>query len=120
MSPSASTPHFGEFLAAAAAAHNEPPQVGADTALGAPGEGFVYLTASSAMPGFVQLARCSEDPRGLSWSLKTFSGVTHFRTICAVRTCDAEALEARFREVVGREQIPHHDDLFNVPARFAR
>jgi hypothetical protein len=120
MTSSASSLHLGEFLAAAPVADQEDCRANATPAFETPGEGFVYLTVSSAMPGFVQLASSAEDPRGRSWSLRSYSGVTHFRTVCAVRTSDSEALEARFREALGTVQIPHHPDLFNIPLRFAR
>ena len=120
MTSSASTLHFGEFLAAAPVAHARDFGHDATPAVDNPGEGFVYLTVSSAMPGFVQLARSDEDPTGRSWTLQSHSGVTRFRTVCAVRTSDSDALEARFRDALGTVQIPHHPDLFKIPLRFAR
>lgn len=82
--------------------------------------GYVYLSVSRTMPGFVQIASSPEDPTGLSWSLQTFSGVTKFKNVCVVRTSDCRELEDRFRKAVSFEQIPHHSDLFKLPLRFAR
>ena len=85
-----------------------------------PDPGYVYLSVSRTMPGFVQIASDTEDPRGLTWSLQTFSGTTRFRNVYAARTSDCRSLEARFREAVPFDQIPHHADLFRIPLRFAR
>lgn len=82
--------------------------------------GYVYLSASRTMPGFVQIATSQEDPHGLTWSLQTVSGVTYFRNVFAVRTSSCSALAERFRQAVLFEQIPHHEDLFKIPLRFAR
>lgn len=82
--------------------------------------GYVYLSASRAMPGFVQVATSQDDPYGLTWSLQTVSGVTHFRNVHAVRTTSCRALAERFRQAVLFDQIPHHTDLFKIPLRFAR
>lgn len=82
--------------------------------------GYVYLSASRTMPGFVQVATSQEDPEGLTWSLQTVSGATHFRNVFAVRTSSCSALAERFRQAVIFDQIPHHADLFKIPLRFAR
>jgi hypothetical protein len=72
------------------------------------------------MPGFVQLATSTDDPRGRRWSLETMSGVTRFRCVCAVPTGNPAALAERFREVLLADKIPHHDEFFHMPARFAQ
>jgi hypothetical protein len=82
--------------------------------------GYVYLSASRTMPGFVQVGTSEEDPEGLTWSLQAVSGVTHFRNVHAVRTTNCHALAERFRQAVIFDQIPHHADLFKIPLRFAR
>jgi hypothetical protein len=85
-----------------------------------PDPGYVYLSASGAMPGFVQIDSCEEDPEGLTWSLQTPSGVTRFRSAHAVRSADCRQLAERFRQAAAFHQIPHQTDFFKVPLRFAR
>jgi hypothetical protein len=87
---------------------------------GNPAAGYVYLSASRTMPGFVQLATSTNDPSGRRWSLETMSGVTRFRCVCAVPTGNAAGLAARFRKVLLADKIPHHDEFFHMPARFAQ
>jgi hypothetical protein len=87
---------------------------------GNPAAGYVYLSASRTMPGFVQLATSNDDPSGRRWSLETMSGVTRFRCVCAVPTGNTAALAERFREVLLADKIPHHDEFFHMPARFAQ
>ena len=85
-----------------------------------PDPGYVYLSASRGMPGFVQVDTSVDDPRDLTWSLQTMSGVTRFRNVYAVRTSDRGALLERFRKAVLFDQIPHHSDLFKIRLRFAK
>ena len=82
--------------------------------------GYVYLSMSKAMPGFVQVDHSAEDPSELTWSLQTYSGVTHFRTVFAVQTSDCAALKERFCKAVPFDQIPHHADFFKIRLRLAR
>jgi hypothetical protein len=111
---------FGNPRAGRAVKDERPPIAPAAAVSTEAEAGYVYLTASRAMPGFVQVATSQEDPEGLTWSLQTVSGVTHFRNVFAVRTTDRHALAARFRQAVIFDQIPHHKDLFKIPLRFAR
>lgn len=85
-----------------------------------PAAGYVYLSASRTMPGFVQLSTSTDDPNGRRWSLQTMSGVTRFRCVYAVPTGNTAALAARFREVLLADEVPHHDAFFHMPARFAQ
>jgi hypothetical protein len=80
----------------------------------------VYLSASKTMPGFVQLDTCAEDPRNRNWALQTMSGVTRFQCVYAVPTGNAEGLARRFRQVLTEDEVPHHEELFHMPIRFAR
>ena len=83
-------------------------------------QGYVYLSVSPTMPGFVHLADSEEDPQRLAWSLRTMSGTTRFRTVHAVRTRDRQRLVDHFRRALEVDQIPHHADFFKLPLRFAR
>jgi hypothetical protein len=85
-----------------------------------PKAGYVYLSVSYSMPGFVQIDTSPEDPTDLTWSLRTMSGVTHFRSVAVARAADCPRLVARFRAALGTDQIPNHSDLFKIPIRFAR
>lgn len=87
---------------------------------GGPAAGYVYLSASRTMPGFVQLSASADDPRGRSWALQTMSGVTRFRCVFAVPTGNIAALAERFREVLLADEVPHHEEFFRMPARFAQ
>jgi hypothetical protein len=122
MQPSLSVPMpivFGNPRTARSAnAHRAEPATEPTAAEADPG--YVYLSASRTMPGFVQVGTSTEDPEGLTWSLQTVSGVTHFRNVHAVRTTNCRALAERFRQAVIFDQIPHHADLFKIPLRFAR
>jgi hypothetical protein len=86
----------------------------------APESGYVYLSISDSMPGFVQLDTTVDDPTDLKWSLRTMSGVTHFRNVFTSRTSDTQKLVARFRKALQSDQIPNHTDLFKIPIRFAK
>ncbi len=107
-----------DMLAGEGAADNHADRIRLQAA--SPEAGYVYFSVSSAMPGFVQLATSAEDPRGRKWALRTPSGVTRFRNVCAFRTSDCRGLEAQFRRALRADQIPHHPDLFKFPVRFAR
>jgi hypothetical protein len=97
-------------------ADSEPPALAANY----PDAGYVYLSISPVMPGFVQVAASQEDPLGLKWSLETMSGVTRFHTVFSAWSSDCHALMAQLQSALHSSQIPHHPELFKIPLRFAR
>src|SRR4051812_28704201 len=82
--------------------------------------GYVYLSVSRAMPGFVQVTSARQDPHGLSWTLQTLSGVTRFQNVHTVPTTNCAAVIERFHQAALFNQIPHHSDFFKISLRFAR
>jgi len=120
MFASSSTPHLFNFLAHSALAHHDADPEPQAPAANYPDAGYVYLSISPVMPGFVQVAASKQDPLGLKWSLQTLSGVTRFHTIHSSWSSDCHALMAQFQEALSSNQIPHHPELFQIPIRFAR
>src|SRR4051812_30213081 len=82
--------------------------------------GYVYLSVSRAMPGFVQVSSARQDPHGLTWTLQTLSGVTRFQNVHTVPTTNCAAVMERFLQAATFNQIPHHSDFFKISLRFAK